>query len=274
MSLSHVLVFDSGVGGLSICQQIIATSVPIKLTYLSDNAGFPYGEKQAAEVIQRASEVIYKAYLRFRPDIVVIACNTASTVVLPTLRAQLPIPVVGVVPAIKTAAQQSLTKTFGLLATPATVSRVYTAQLIAEHANDCSVISVGSSELVIETEQLLYGKPLDLNVLKNIICQFEQHPKAASIDTIILGCTHFPLVKAQLQTLRSDWQWIDSGTAISARVASLLGHTLPSHAPSAFNNNAVKSESHSIWFTLKDNNNVGLHSVLKSMGFSDPQHLD
>jgi glutamate racemase len=259
VSCPRILVFDSGIGGLSICQQLIASPSAVQLNYLSDNAAFPYGEKTAAEVIERACEVVEKAYRRLQPELVVIACNTASTVVLPSLRARLTVPVVGVVPAIKTAAQISKTQTFGLLATPGTVSRVYTAKLIAKYASQCRVVSVGSSKLVREAEQYMYGNPLNPLVLDDIINSFEQHQYASTIDTVVLGCTHFPLLKQQLQALKPNWQWIDSGAAIAARAFSLLDINAPQ--------NNTAPVSHNFYYTLKNSNQSPLMPFIKAMNF-------
>jgi len=244
---------------LSICQQLIAHPGEAQLLYVSDNAAFPYGEKSAAEVIDRATTVIEKACRRLQPDIVVIACNTASTVVLPSLRARLTVPVVGVVPAIKTAAQMSKTKTFGLLATPGTVSRVYTAKLIAEYAAQHYVISVGSSELVEEAENYLYGQPLDTQILASIIDAFVTQKNADNIDTVVLGCTHFPLIKPQLQMLRPDWHWIDSGAAIASRVFSLLRQS------SLHTNRAAPA--HRFYYTLHNSDQQALLPFINAMGF-------
>ena len=218
----RVLVFDSGVGGLSICREIITCIPQIELHYLSDNAGFPYGEKTAEQLIDRATAVLLQACQQIKPDLVVIACNTASTVVLPCLRQQLSIPIVGVVPAIKTAAAISQTKTFALLATPGTVNRDYTKQLIDQHASNHRVISVGSSQLVRHIEAYIHGEVLDTRFLQQIIQQLTEQSGGDEIDTVVLGCTHFPLIGEQLKKIQPQWQWIDSGTAIASRVSHLL----------------------------------------------------
>ena len=144
----RILVFDSGVGGLSIVHEIQKKLPFAPLVYASDNAFFPYGTKGEAELIARVDKVLRKIIAAHPIDIIVIACNTASTLTLPHLRNSFTQPVVGVVPAIKPAAAQSKSQVIGLLATPATVARPYTQALIREHAPNAKVISVGSSELV------------------------------------------------------------------------------------------------------------------------------
>src|SRR5690554_6959293 len=148
-----VLIFDSGVGGLSILKEIHQQLPQLNLNYLMDNAAFPYGTKSDEFLTKRVIEVCSKAVAELAPDILVVACNTASTLALPQLRAALKIPVVGVVPAIKTAANLSTTKVIGLIATPATVCRPYTDNLVAEFAPNCEVHRLGSTELVLWAEK-------------------------------------------------------------------------------------------------------------------------
>lgn len=216
----HVLIFDSGVGGLSVYQEIRKLLPDATYTYLFDNARFPYGELSSEELIPRCCALI-SALQKQRPaDLVVIACNTASTQVLPTLRSQLSVPVVGVVPAIKPAAQLTRIGRIGLLATPATVSRPYTEKLIREFASDCTVLRIGSTELVLEAERKLAGSAVDMNCLQRVLSPWlvdEQSP-----DVIILGCTHFPLLKEELHQVMPHVQLVDSGAAVARRVRSQL----------------------------------------------------
>ena len=138
----RILVFDSGVGGLSVAREIQQRLPLNPLVYASDNAFFPYGTKGETELIARVDVVIGELLLRYPAEILVIACNTASTLTLPHLRSKLNVPIVGVVPAIKPAALMSKTGVIGLLATPATVARPYTHELIREYAANCRVISL------------------------------------------------------------------------------------------------------------------------------------
>lgn len=218
-----ILVFDSGVGGLSIAHEIQQCLPGVPLVYASDNAFFPYGTKGEVELINRVDLVIRALLQQFPVDILVIACNTASTLALPHLRSQLDLPIVGVVPAIKPAASASKTGVIGLLATPATVARPYTHELIREYAPHCEVISIGSSELVHLAEQKLRGEVLDKNLIKGIINDLLRKEGAEGMDTLVLACTHFPLLKEELaQQLPAHIQMIDSGEAIARRVAFLL----------------------------------------------------
>ncbi len=116
----RVLMFDSGVGGLSITTCIHQAIPSVRFGYVADNACFPYGDQPEPVVDARCLELITAALEVFPANIVVVACNTASTVTLPALRAALSVPVVGVVPAVKPAAAISANRRIGILATPAT----------------------------------------------------------------------------------------------------------------------------------------------------------
>ncbi|OOF09878.1 glutamate racemase [Salinivibrio sp. PR5] len=218
MAQPHILIFDSGVGGLSVYQAIKASLPSAQYTYLFDNAAFPYGELEDQRLVHRVLTLIKATCERHAVDIIVIACNTASTLVLPTLRDALSIPVVGVVPAIKPAAALSQHKAIGLLATPATVSRPYTAQLIADFAKDCRIVSVGTTALVHMAERKLRGEAVNQQDLSAILAPFDSH-----IDVLVLGCTHFPLLHDEIQAaMGKQVQLVDSGSAIARRVASLV----------------------------------------------------
>ena len=219
----HVLVFDSGVGALSIIAEISRQLPQCSLTYVSDNAFFPYGTRNEEELVDRVHRVLDACVSDCNPDIIVVACNTASTVALPKVRSHFKQAIVGVVPAIKPAAQSSRNKVIGLLATPATVKRPYTEQLIREFAGDCRIIPIGSSELVHWAEKKLRGKSVDQGEIANIIAPLFAPTESGLADTIVLACTHFPLLKQELEACaRHSVAWIDSGDAIARRVAYLV----------------------------------------------------
>ena len=252
----HVLIFDSGVGGLSVYQEIRKLLPDATYTYLFDNARFPYGELSSEELIPRCCALISALQTQRPADLVVIACNTASTQVLPTLRSQLSVPVVGVVPAIKPAAQLTRIGRIGLLATPATVSRPYTEKLIREFASDCTVLRIGSTELVLEAERKLAGSAVDMNCLQRVLSPWlvdEQSP-----DVIILGCTHFPLLKEELHQVMSHVQLVDSGAAVARRVRSQL-ELVPDRAQGGQESVAYCSK--------RDQNALRLTPALNRFGF-------
>ncbi|WP_174435429.1 glutamate racemase [Vibrio diazotrophicus] len=235
-SIPKVLIFDSGVGGLSVYREIEMRLPQLSYTYLFDNAAYPYGELDQQVLLQRVERLITSLVEQEGFDIVVIACNTASTIVLPTLRSKLSIPVVGVVPAIKPASSIA-NKAVGLIATPATVTRQYTHDLIRSFSADKNVELLGSTRLVDMAEEKLRGRAIDLQELQIILSPLISH-----IDVAVLGCTHFPLIRDEIQqVLGKDVLLVDSGEAIARRVKSLLGiegsvcsenkHTIYSSAP-------------------------------------------
>lgn len=220
--LPHILVFDSGVGGLSIVKELDKHLGAYNLTYLFDNAYFPYGELTEDFLRKRVVELLIPLCNSTSPDLVIIACNTASTVVLSELRTNLSIPVVGVVPAIKPAAACSKKHVIGLLATPATVHRHYIQKLIDQFAKGTQVLRIGSSKLVKLVEGKLSGIPILDEQLQEIMSPWLNN-QDLSPDVIVLGCTHFPLIKEQLASLfMGDVQFVDSGVAIANRVGQLL----------------------------------------------------
>lgn len=219
-------VFDSGVGGLTIFQAVSERIPEGHYYYLSDNAHFPYGVKSEAEVVRCTSEATQRFVARFGIELLIIACNTASTVSLQRLRATLKIPVIGVVPAIKPAVQMSRTKTIGLLATPGTIARPYTDSLIHEFASSARVLKRGSGVLVKLAEAKLKGESVDDNLVRDeIMPLFEASPQEPykKLDTVVLGCTHFPLLCDEFNRV-VPWpvQWVDSSQAIAARAHYLL----------------------------------------------------
>ncbi len=216
--VSNILFFDSGVGGLSVYQQVRLKLPECNYTYLYDNEAYPYGELAEGVLIDRVVNLVTRLVAQEQIDLVVIACNTASTIALPSLRKQLSIPVVGVVPAIKPACLASK-KAVGLIATPATVKRDYINTLINEYSNNTPVHMLGSTNLVHMAERKLQGLPVNFDLLK-----IELESIRNKIDVAVLGCTHFPLIREEIaEVLGSGVRLVDSGDAIARRVVNLLG---------------------------------------------------
>ncbi len=212
-----VLIFDSGVGGLSVYQEIQSLLPQLNYIYIFDNQAYPYGELEQNTLIKRVEACITTCIENNPVDIVVIACNTASTIVLPSLRAGLDIPVVGVVPAIKPASSLA-NKAIGLIATPATVTREYTHELVRNFSPNKNVEMLGLTRLVDMAEEKLRGKPVDIQELTQLLT-----PLIGIIDVAVLGCTHFPLIKSEIaQVLGSEVILVDSVKAIARRVQQLL----------------------------------------------------
>lgn len=222
MSVKRVLIFDSGVGGLSVYEQVIKLNPAIKCHYLFDNAYFPYGELPRSKLIKRLTQLLADFMAIYTVDLVVIACNSASTIALSALRTHFSVPIVGVVPAIKPAASISRNNIIGLLATPATIERCYTEQLINEFAADKTVLRIGSTELVKLAEDKLMGKLIVQGEVKKILAPWLTSPLNMP-DTLVLGCTHFPLMASEIQAcFPKPIQLVDSGFAIAVRVKELL----------------------------------------------------
>ena len=223
MGQTHtVLVFDSGLGGLTVLREIERQRPDLRLTYAADDAAFPYGRLDDRALIERVVTVIGRLLENLKPDLAVIACNTASTLALPPLRARFAIPFVGTVPAIKPACEQSQTKRVSVLATAGTVKRDYTQALIHEFGAGCKVTLVGSERLASLAEAMLRGEAVSSADIRAEIepCYVDD---GARTDTIVLACTHYPLILERFVEL-APWPvtWIDPAEAIARRASSLL----------------------------------------------------
>lgn len=222
--MKRALIFDSGVGGLSVLDAIIASELAIELDYVADNAWLPYGLKSDDALRQRVPALLRAVAEHWAPDVMVIACNTASTIALDAVRAALAVPVVGVVPPIKPAAAMTKTGVIGLLATPATVQRAYTDDLITRFAVGKTVIRYGSSALVEAAELKLAGAEVDDVVIRTALNGLFGAPHGERIDVVALACTHFPLLAPELAAAApQSVTWLDSGAAIARRVAEISG---------------------------------------------------
>jgi glutamate racemase len=217
-----LLFFDSGVGGLSILEPARRLLPQAPIVYAADSAGFPYGTKSEAEISARVPALLGRLVERYRPRLAVIACNTASTIALSVVRAALDIPVVGTVPAIKPAALQSQMRVFGVLGTDATVRQPYVDRLTAEHGADCLVLRHGSAALVQLAEAKLRGLPLDPQIARDALAGLLDQPGGERIDIVVLACTHFPLVQAELVAAAPrPLQFMHGGEGIARRIAYL-----------------------------------------------------
>jgi glutamate racemase len=218
-----ILIFDSGLGGLTVYREVVAARADADFLYVADDAAFPYGALPEPALISRVVALMDELIAAHRPDLVVIACNTASTIVLAELRKNFTVPFVGTVPAIKPACAASVTRRVSVLGTEATVQREYTRALIRDYAGDCQVTLVGSKKLAGYAEDELAAAPVaDAALREEIAAAFVDDGKRT--DTIVLACTHYPLLIERLRTL-ATWpvSFIDPAPAIARRVADLLG---------------------------------------------------
>ena len=223
MSAPTVIVFDSGLGGLTVYREVVKLLPGARYVYCADDLNFPYGDLDEATLTKRVLAVMQSLEKRYQADLVVVACNTASTVALTALRERFDVPFVGTVPAVKPAASLSSSKLISVLGTETTVQREYTRALIRNFASDCDVTLVGSTRLAAIAEAHLRGESLDdAAILREIEPCFVQKDNART-DVVVLGCTHYPLLLEKLQRL-APWpvEWLDPAPAIARRVADLL----------------------------------------------------
>jgi glutamate racemase len=219
-------VFDSGLGGLTVLREIVRARPDAHYVYVADDAFFPYGHHGEDQIIARVVPLIGELIGAHNPDLVVIACNTASTLVMSHLRGKYKVPFVGTVPAIKPACAKSKTKRVSVLGTKGTVKREYTKALIRDFAQGCEVTLVGSAELAALAEAALTGTEVsDQEISAELAPCFigDNDGDAARTDTVVLACTHYPLLMDRLVRL-APWpvDWIDPAPAIARRVADLL----------------------------------------------------
>ncbi len=232
-----ILVFDSGLGGLTVLREIVAARPDANIVYVADDAFFPYGHHSEAAIVARVVPLIGDFIATHAPDLVVIACNTASTLVMSHLRAAYRVPFVGTVPAVKPACAASRTKQVSVLGTKGTVKREYTRALIRDFAQTCTVTLVGSPNLASLAEAELRGENVgDEAILTEIAPCFV--PSIAgddlATDAVVLACTHYPLLLERMKAL-APWPvaWIDPAPAIARRVSALLEPPKTAAAPSA-----------------------------------------
>jgi glutamate racemase len=217
-----LLIFDSGIGGLSVLDPIRRLLPGASIVYAADSAGFPYGTKSAAEIAVRVPALLGRLVERYDPSLIVIACNTASTIALDAVRAALDLPIVGTVPAIKPAAALSKTRAIGVLGTDATIVQPYVDRLALEFASDCTIVRHGSAELVELAEARLRGEATDPAAYARILDGLLSRPGGERIDTIVLACTHFPLVRdALIAAAPRPLVFVDGNEGIARRTAWL-----------------------------------------------------
>ncbi|EPC02514.1 hypothetical protein L861_09220 [Litchfieldella anticariensis FP35 = DSM 16096] len=252
-----ILIFDSGVGGLSVVAALRCRLPKAALAYVCDDAMLPYGTKNDDWLVARIVAVCEAAVRASHACSLVVACNTASTLALDALRERLAIPVVGTVPAIKPAAQLSRSRHLALMATSATVNRPYTQALIDDFAADCQVLRLAADPLVEEAEHLLAGKTIDRRVVADCLAPLWEN---AEVDTVVLGCTHFPLLRDALEAAaRYPLTWVDSGDAIARRVAQVVATSATFDGPGP------------AWVTGAEGRLV---TALATYGFATPRQLD
>lgn len=221
-SSSPLLLFDSGVGGLSVLAEIRALLPDAPVIYAADNAGLPYGSKTEAQVAARVVGLLGRMTERFRPRLVCIACNTASTIALASVREVLEVPIVGTVPAIKPAAAMTRTGVIGLLGTEATIRQAYVDRLEHEFAGGTRLLRSAAPDLVAAAEAKLRGQPVNPAVYARAADGLRCQPGGDRIDTVVLACTHFPLVEQELaDAFGPGVRFVHGAEGIARRIAHL-----------------------------------------------------
>lgn len=219
MSSLHLLVFDSGIGGLGVVREIRRLQPAARITYLADNGFFPYGEKPDEVLLPHILGLLGQALARYDPGAVVVACNTASTIALAALREAYPEQkFIGCVPPIKPAAAASRTRHIGVLATAATVRRAYLQDLIDRFAPDCVVHSLGTPSLAELAERKFRGEAVD--VAPAVAPLFAQ---SGEIDAVALGCTHYTFLLPEFLALYPDIAWFDPAAPVARQVLAVTG---------------------------------------------------
>ena len=190
-----ILLFDSGVGGLTVLAELRKLLPDAPIIYAADNAGLPYGEKTEPQIAARVAGLLGRMTERLHPRLACIACNTASTIALDAVREVLEIPIVGTVPAIKPAAAMTQTGVIGLIGTEATIRQGYVDRLEARFAADKALLRLAAPQLVAAAEALLKGEPVDTSAVASAVAALRAMPRGDEIDTVVLACTHFPLLE-------------------------------------------------------------------------------
>jgi glutamate racemase len=221
MNTNPIGVLDSGIGGLTVLKSIVKELPHESVIYIGDSKNTPYGAKSQDE-IYRLSKQLIGFLLQKRVKLIVIACNTITVSCLDRLRSDYPdVPIVGTVPVIKTAAAVSQKKRIGILSTTRTAQSDYQKHLIEEFANDCIVFNHGTDALVPFIEEGRVTTEEMSLALEKVLTVFSKD----DIDTLVLGCTHFPFLEDQIKhILGKGVQLLDSGDAIARQVKRVLEH--------------------------------------------------
>jgi len=224
--MTRALVFDSGVGGLTIADELRKAAPDWIVDYAADSGFFPYGVKTDDELRERLPRLCAALVAVAKPDVLVIACNTASTLSLDAIRATVNVPVVGTVPAIKPAAEQTKTGVIGILATPGTVRRAYLDDLERQFAAGKIVVRRGTAGLVDMAERAVRGQGIDQEQVTYAVRPLFDPPHGPQIDIVVLACTHFPLIRdAIAAACPPGVRLIDTGEAVARQVMRVAPNT-------------------------------------------------
>jgi len=219
MSNQPIGVFDSGVGGLSILRELQKILPHENFVFLADQAHVPYGEKNKKELNSLVDRITKYFVREHGIKFMVVACNTATCYTIDSLREKYSFPIIGTVPAIKPASEQTKTKVIAVMSTPATSKSRMLADLIKNYSKDVTVINIGCYNLENVVEK---GKVRSPQV-KKLLSRFLDPLQGEKVDHIVLGCTHYPFLKSEIKKVVGEKiTLIDSGEAIARYTRELL----------------------------------------------------
>jgi glutamate racemase len=249
-----VLLLDSGVGGLTVLDELRKVLPQVPVVYAADTAGLPYGTKSEAQIAARVAGLLGRLTERLQPRLVCIACNTASTIALEMVRQVLEVPIVGTVPAIKPAAALTRSGVIGLLGTEATIRQAYVDRLETAFAGGKRLLRHAAPGLVEAAEAKLRGDTVDPAAIAAAVAGLHAMPEGEAIDTVVLACTHFPLLESELaQAFGPHVTFVHGAGGIARQVARLLegqefARSFPDYAlttaPDSFPNTYAEALAH------------------------------
>ena len=221
-----ILVFDSGIGGLSVLREARMLMHDHQFVYIGDDAGFPYGDWDGLALTERMVGLFETLIADYQPQLAIVACNTASTLIMPALRSRFELPFVGIVPAIKPAAERTASGMITVLATPGTIQRPYTQELVKQFASHRHVTLVGATRLARLAEEHMQGQQIDTELLRAEIAPCFVEREGKRTDIITLGCTHYPFLVNEMRKL-APWpvDWLDPAEAVARQARAVLAQT-------------------------------------------------
>ncbi|MDA3947733.1 MAG: glutamate racemase [Spirochaeta sp.] len=216
-----ILFFDSGIGGLSYLDEFRRRNPDTPVLYLADQAFFPYGNRPPHQVRERVVSLILAVRTQYPVELVVLACNTASVVALEATRRHVELPVVGVVPAVKPAVSVTETNHIAVLATANTVTDPYTDDLVRQFGGLCRVTRLGLPRLVVAAEASICDG--STSAITEVVTRDVKPSLPATVDTIVLACTHFIRIRDDLaRLLGPDRKIVDSLDGVVRRISWVI----------------------------------------------------
>ena len=211
-------IFDSGVGGLSVAEALHRLAPLLPIHYLADTAFFPYGERPAAAIRERAVAMV-RRLIDEGANVVVVACNTASSAALERLRAEFSVPIVGMEPPVKPAVERSRSGRVMVLATTGTVSGQRLARLTERHGADADVVTISMPGLA----DLVEAGEIDGDRVEEMLRRALAAPVAQGVDQVALGCTHYAFLRPVLRrVLPAHVALVDAGEPVARRTLHVI----------------------------------------------------